>query len=72
MPPLLRNKKAQSVIEYSLLIILVTAGVLVMSPYMIRSWNANMKGWEDSVTDSLMEDAVRNGTTDIYTDAVIE
>lgn len=49
------SKKGQSIIEYALLIILVLAGVYVMSPYVIRSWNANIKGWEDSVTDSFQD-----------------
>ncbi len=49
------SEKGQSIIEYALLIILVLAGVYVMSPYVIRSWNANIKGWEDSVTDSFQD-----------------
>jgi len=49
------TKKGQSIIEYALLIILVLAGVYVMTPYVIRSWNANIKGWEDSVKDSYQE-----------------
>ena len=66
--PLPRNPRGQSIIEYSLLLLIVMAGIIVMGPYLIRSWNANAKGWEDSVTDSQMEDSVISASneTDIY------
>ena len=51
----LRQIAGQSIIEYSLLIILVLAGVYVMSPYVMRSWNANVKGYDDAVKDSYRE-----------------
>ena len=50
-----RHKKklaGQHTIEYIILLTLIMAGIIVMSPYVIRSWNANLKGWEDSVVDS--------------------
>ena len=47
-----RNNKGQSVIEYSLVIILVTASLITMGPYVTRSWNAHVKSLEDSVSDS--------------------
>src|SRR3989338_9151803 len=51
IPP--RKKNAgQNVVEYSLLITLVIGGIIIMRPYVIGSWNANLKGWEDSVEDS--------------------
>lgn len=50
-----RRHAGQSIIEYALLITLVLAGVYVMSPYVIRSWNANVKGWDDAVKDSYRE-----------------
>ena len=34
---------------------LVMAGILTMSPYVIRSWNANLKSFEDSAIDSLQD-----------------
>lgn len=43
---------AQSTLEYSLITALVTAGIVLMGPYVIRSWNAHMKGYEDAVLDS--------------------
>lgn len=51
----LRQTTGQSIIEYSLLIVLVLAGVYIMSPYVIRSWNANIKGFDDAVKDSYRE-----------------
>ncbi len=51
----LRQRTGQSAIEYALLIVLVLAGVYVMAPFVIRSWNANIKGWDDSVKDSYRE-----------------
>jgi hypothetical protein len=35
--------------------ILVMAAIIIMGPYIIRSWNAQIKGWGDSVTDSFQE-----------------
>jgi len=52
---MIRNKKAQNIIEYALLITLVIAGVVVAGPYVQRSWNAQTQGWEDSVKDSNYE-----------------
>ena len=46
------SRKGQNIAEYSLLIILVLAGVLVMGPYVTRSWNGIMKGHTDAVKDS--------------------
>src|SRR3989338_3241224 len=54
------TKKAQSVIEYTLVIVLVLAGALFMRPYVIRGVNAHMKGWEDNVHDSL-HDPLKKG-----------
>jgi len=50
---LLKNKLGQHLIEYSIIMILVIIGIIIMGPYVIRSINANIKGWEDSVADSL-------------------
>jgi hypothetical protein len=33
--------------------ILIMAGIIIGGPYVIRSWNAQVKGWEDSVVDSM-------------------
>ncbi|MDP8211754.1 MAG: hypothetical protein P9X22_00500 [Candidatus Zapsychrus exili] len=33
-----------------------------MGPYVIRSWNANMKGWEDSVKDSFNDPLMESET----------
>jgi len=34
------------------MITLIMASILIAGPYVIRSWHANIKSWEDSVTDS--------------------
>jgi len=49
------DKEGQHTIEYAVLMILIMAGIITMGRYVIRSWNANLKGWEDSAIDS-MED----------------
>jgi hypothetical protein len=49
------GKEGQHTVEYAVLMILIMAGIITMGRYVIRSWNANLKGWEDSAIDS-MED----------------
>ncbi len=51
----LRRNTAQHSVEYMTVIILIMAGIIIGGPYVIRSWNAQMKGWDDSVTDSLQD-----------------
>jgi len=51
----IQNRRAQSLIEFMLLVTLVAAAVIIMGPYVIRSWNANMKMWDDSVQDSFTD-----------------
>src|SRR3989338_373736 len=63
MKPFRRNKSGQNIIEYSLLLILVMAGVYVMGPYVIRAWNAQVKGWEDSIEDSHSDQLLPPGAT---------
>ncbi|MDP8211756.1 MAG: hypothetical protein P9X22_00510 [Candidatus Zapsychrus exili] len=62
--PFFKEKKSagQQSIEFTTLIILATIGVLVMGPYVIRSWNANIKGWEDSVRDSFNDPLIESET----------
>ena len=40
--------RAQSTLEFIMILILVLAGILVMGPYVIRSVNAYMRSWEIS------------------------
>jgi hypothetical protein len=49
------KEKGQHTIEYVILLTLIMAGIMIMGPYVIRSWNAQVKGWEDSVVDSLQD-----------------
>lgn len=55
------SKKAQQTIEYSVILALVAAGIILMGPYVIRSWNANLKGAEDAVLDSFNDPLVEEG-----------
>jgi len=54
-PKKFKNNSGQHILEYALLTILVMVGIIVMGPYVIRSWNANVKGIEDSVQDSFQD-----------------
>lgn len=57
----MRSKLGQHTIEYVTILTLVMVGVLIMEKYVVRSWNANLKGWEDSVHGSL-EDTLPSGS----------
>src|SRR3989338_9053956 len=54
-PPKFANKNGQHALEYVILMTLIMAGIIIGGPYVIRSWNAQMKGWEDSVVDSMTD-----------------
>src|SRR3989338_7473302 len=54
-PPKFANKNGQHALEYVILMTLIMAGIPIGGPYVIRSWNAQMKMWEDSVTDSMRD-----------------
>jgi len=54
-PPKPTRKNAQHTLEYMILLILIMAGIIIGGPYAIRSWNAQVKGWEDSVKDSMTD-----------------
>ncbi len=60
------NKKAQHTLEYGIVLILIMTGIIIMGPYIIRGWNAQMKGWEDSVEDSLNEPMTTSSNTDLF------
>ncbi|MBI5024361.1 MAG: hypothetical protein HZC18_05090, partial [Candidatus Omnitrophica bacterium] len=51
--PAPRDRRGQHTLEYLILMTLLMAGIIIGGPYVIRSWNAQMKGWEDSVVDSM-------------------
>ncbi|MBF0478996.1 MAG: hypothetical protein HQL26_05900 [Candidatus Omnitrophica bacterium] len=46
------SNHGQGLSEYIMLTLLVMAGIIIMGPYVVRSWNAQQKGWDDSVRDS--------------------
>ncbi|MCA9401689.1 MAG: hypothetical protein KC713_08680 [Candidatus Omnitrophica bacterium] len=49
------NHHGQNFMEYAVLLMTVMAGIIIMGPYVTRSWNAQLKGWEDSVVDSMTD-----------------
>ncbi|GEM_PF-4261588 len=60
-----RQRRGQHTLEYIILMVLVMAGIIVGGPYAIRSWNAQMKGWEDSVVDSMTDPLVEAPPTSV-------
>ena len=46
---------AQHTIEYTILLTLIMVGIMITGIYVIRSWNANLKGWDDSIQVSLQD-----------------
>ncbi len=43
------NRKAQSVLEYTMLIIIVAAALTAMTTYIMRSMNARLKQAQDEI-----------------------
>ncbi len=46
------HRHGQSLIEYSLIVLLVILGIVVMGPYVLRSINAHFKIWDEEIQDS--------------------
>ena len=59
----LTHTSGQHILEYTTFIAIIIGVMIVMGPYIIRSWNAWMKGWDDSISDSF-EEPVRQATSD--------
>ena len=55
LPPKIRNNAGQHSIEYAVVLIVVMAAIIIAGRYVIRSWNANMKSWEDQAIDSMLD-----------------
>ncbi len=49
---MLKNRRGQSILEYSFIGGLVILGVIIMGPYVIRSIHAHFKMWDDQIQDS--------------------
>lgn len=49
------NNRAQSIVEYALIAILVIMGVVFMGAYVLRSVNAHFKLWDEGTQDSFSE-----------------
>lgn len=47
------KNKGQSIIEYTVLAMLIIVGTIVMGPYVIRSIGAHFKLWQETVDDSV-------------------
>ncbi|MBF0533322.1 MAG: hypothetical protein HQL23_09575 [Candidatus Omnitrophica bacterium] len=52
---MLNSNRGQQISEFTLVFIFIAIGIIVMGPYVIRSWNGQMKSWDDSVHDSLTD-----------------
>lgn len=61
----IKGSNAQHTTEYIVLLTLIMAGIIITGPYVIRSWNANLKGWDDSIQDSLQEEYLQIPAADI-------
>ncbi len=46
---ILRSARAQNVIEYTMLIIIVAAALMAMSTYIMRSMNARLKSTQEEL-----------------------
>jgi len=49
------KKQGQSIVEYSLIAILVILGIVFMGPYVLRSIDAHFKLWDEGSQDSYQE-----------------
>lgn len=54
----IKRRNGQHALEYMILLTIIMAGIIIAGPYVMRSWNAQVKGWEDSVQDSLEDPAM--------------
>ena len=54
-----RTQRAQNLSEYSLLLALIMGSIIIAGPYVIRSVNANLKGWDDSIQDSVNDPLIQ-------------
>ncbi|MFA5059297.1 MAG: hypothetical protein WC676_01540 [Candidatus Omnitrophota bacterium] len=52
---MISSQKSQSIIEFSVVIVLVLAGIILMGPSTIRGINAHFKSWQDSGHDSMKD-----------------
>jgi len=48
----------QSIIEYTTLLVVISAAIIIMGPYLLQSWNANLKTFEHTVLTSLSDPLV--------------
>ena len=59
------NKRGQSIIEYTLIAVLVILGVVFMGPYVLRSVGAHFKLWDEGVQDSFTENLNQAPVNDV-------
>ena len=50
-----KSDQGQSILEYTVILILVMGGIIIGGPYAIRSWNAQIQGWDDSIKVSIQD-----------------
>ncbi|MBF0490549.1 MAG: hypothetical protein HQL15_08020, partial [Candidatus Omnitrophica bacterium] len=61
----MRKTHGQSIIEYTVLAMLIIVGTIVMGPYLIRSINAQFKLWQESIDDSTNDRMQQGGSINI-------
>jgi len=59
------NNRGQSIIEYTIIVILVILGIVMMGPYALRSVGAHFKLWDYSVHDSYSESLAQAPVNDV-------
>jgi hypothetical protein len=53
------NKRGQSIIEYTLIAVLVILGIVIMGPYVLRSVGAHFKLWDVGIQEGFQENIVQ-------------
>ncbi|MBF0504770.1 MAG: hypothetical protein HQL14_06680 [Candidatus Omnitrophica bacterium] len=59
------TRRGQSIVEFTLIAILVILGIVFMGPYVLRSINAYFKLWDTSVQDSFEEKLQQAPVSDV-------
>jgi len=59
------NCSGQNMIEHTVVLTLVMAAIITVGSYVVRGWNAQVKGWEDSVVESFEDPQVKGNEDDI-------
>ena len=58
--------RAQHTLGYIALLTISAMAVIIIGPYVVRSWNANVKSWDDSVKDSFNDPLMPSNEQFLY------